>query len=305
MQILFLIPQSDLVIDGNYRRLANLCQQRGDRVVLAFMESLAMRASAIVVDGMEMSGPLDIDAPFPDHRPCGISSMDTIWVMSLGMQGSFLDKMQMLHCAGPARILNSLESLMHLKSKYFLAADKSVIRHPETHAGNNAAALFDIVAGGGRWIAKPPAGSFGREVYLISRDDPNARVVLDALTGHESGNYCLLQRYVPEIEAGEKRVLIAGGVPVAQYLRRQGMDHRTNVMQGAHIDTCDLTAAERDYCTQIGHMLGAMGADFVGMDLAYPWVIEFNVVNPGGILTIESLTGIDVSPAVLAHAMAT
>jgi len=119
------------------------------------------------------------------------------------------------------------------------------------------------------------------------------------MTGPEADQYCLLQPYVEEIIKGEKRVLIAGGEPVGQYLRHAGKDHRTNVMHDAEIEPCDLDEAEDKYCRTIGAFLTSHGADFVGLDLAYPYVIEFNVINPGGLLTIESLTGKDLTADII------
>ena len=111
-----------------------------------------------------------------------------------------------------------------------------------------------IVQSGGKWIAKPPAGSFGKDVYLLTSQDQNTAVILDSLTGEDKDQYCLLQRYVEEIEQGEKRVLFAGGKVVGQYLRRPTRDHRTNIMQGASAELCELTAEEADYCEKIGKL---------------------------------------------------
>ncbi|MFT6517250.1 MAG: glutathione synthase, partial [Candidatus Azotimanducaceae bacterium] len=139
----------------------------------------------------------------------------------------------------------------------------------------------------------------GRSVFLLRANDPNCQVILETLTGNDNDEYCLLQPYVSEIEQGEKRVLIAGGVPVGQYLRRAAKDHRTNRMQGADIAACDLTAEEQQYCETIGEFLRSQGVEFAGLDLAYPWVIEFNVINPGGLLTIEQLTGAQLCKAII------
>jgi len=56
-------------------------------------------------------------------------------------------------------------------------------------------------------------------VFLLTKHDPNARAILEQLTDHGRGTYCLLQRYVPEIRGGEKRVLIADGAIVGAYVR--------------------------------------------------------------------------------------
>ena len=86
---------------------------------------------------------------------------------------------------------------------------------------------------------------------------------------------------------------------VGQYIRTPTKDHRTNIMQGAAATLCELTDEESTYCDKIGQLMKSYDAEFVGMDLAYPWVIEFNVITPGGIDTISQLGGPDLTKNVL------
>ena len=70
-------------------------------------------------------------------------------------------------------------------------------------------------------------------------------------------------------------------------------------MQGARSEACKLTKEEANYCEKLGAFLKDFGAELVGLDLAYPWIIEFNVINPGGLLTIEELTGQDLTATIV------
>lgn len=299
--IAFLIARTDSVEDGNYLRLANECLRRGHAVALCPIESLAMTDSRVFVQGARLRAALETGTAYPVLQPLALEGFDIVWVLSLGMRQSFLDKLQLLYALGSrARIINSIEAIMHFKSKYFTAGNAEVYRHPPTWASNSPDELFAVMRReGGKWIVKPPASSFGRDVYLVTSEDPNVRVILESMCGPEYDNYCLLQRYVPEITLGEKRVLIAGGKPVGQYLRVAAKDHRTNTHQGAVVSRCELSGEEFEYCEQIGAFLQAHGAEFVGIDLVYPWVIEFNVINPGGILTIEQVEQHDITRAVV------
>lgn len=300
-QIAFLIARTDVLHDGNYLRLANECLRRGHAVALCPVESLSMAGSRVLANSAPLTCELEAGVPFPALQPVRLDQFDVIWVLSLGMRHSFLDKMQLLYTlANRVRIVNSIETIMHFKSKYFTASNTDIYKHPLTWASNDPEALFAVMQReGGKWIVKPPASSFGRDVYLLTSEDPNARVILESMCGPESDNYCLLQRYVTEIDRGEKRVLIAGGKPVGQYLRLAAKDHRTNIEQGARVSCCELTHEEYEYCERIGAFLIKHGAEFVGIDLAFPWVIEFNVVNPGGLLTIEQVTDLDITPQIV------
>lgn len=300
-RIALLIAETDELIDGNYLRFANSLFARDHHVTLCPVESLSMASSRIVAEGFTIDDVLEVDEAFPAMDRVWLDDYDAIWILSLGMRQSFLDKMQLLFTlSDKCRLINSLDALMHFKSKYFTASHGDVFRHPETWASNRPADLVEVInSHGGKWVVKPPASSFGRDVYLLTPDDPNKHVIIESMCGPEEDQFCLLQRYIDEIEDGEKRVLLAGGKPVGQYLRRAARDHRTNVLQGATVEACTLSDEERVYCEKIGERLLSYGAEFVGMDLVYPWVIEFNVVNPGGLLTIEQVDGVDLTDAIL------
>ena len=300
--VAFLVADTAVVEDGNCLRLANALLARSDVPFICHMDTLALRDSEIVVDGYKVTTLLLDGEPGNEPEPLRLRDFDVTWVLSLGMRASFLDKYQLLFSLSrESRVINSVDAIMHLKSKYFLASQSDLLHYPETHAGTNPAALIDIMARGGQWIVKPPAGSLGRGVFKLTADDPNAWPLLESLCGPDNENYVLLQRRVPEIEQGEKRVLFADGQVIGQYRRRPSRDHRTNLMQGGIAEACDLTSEEATYCERLGAFLKAQGASFVGLDMAYPWVIEFNVINPGGIATIHDLTGEDLAPVAIEH----
>ncbi|MEX2490045.1 MAG: hypothetical protein WD356_11040 [Pseudomonadales bacterium] len=303
--IAILVAETDALVDGNYLRFANELYRHNHKVSICLMDSIALDGSRVTAAGFTLNGLVSEGDPFPELNRLELADFNVIWVLSLGLRHSFLDKVQLLYTIKEsARIINSIDAIMHLKSKYFMASHPGVFRCPASYASTRPDDLFAVMQReGGRWIAKPPAGSFGRDVYLLTAEDPNARVILESMTGPEQDQYCLLQPYVEEIAHGEKRVLLAGGEPVGQYKRVATKDHRTNIMQGAVTESCELTPAEADYATNIGKFLQGFGAEYVGMDLAYPWVIEFNVINPGGILTIEQLTGTDLAPEILSRVL--
>ena len=149
------------------------------------------------------------------------------------------------------------------------------------------------------WIAKPPAGSLGRDVFLLKPGSSNNRAILDYLCGPEQDQYTLIQEHISEISRGEKRVLIAGGEVVGQYKRIATTDHRTNLIQGAASEACELTQKESAYCKKLAEWLKTIGANYVGMDMVYPWIIEFNIINPGGLITIEGLTRENLAPRII------
>lgn len=304
--IALIIGKTDHLEDGNYLRFANhllgqkaLTQKTG--IWLVLMDSICLNHNRVSALASQLTEELAPECPFPSFSHQSLDEFDLVWILNLGTRAGFLDKIQLLYNlqSKSVQVINSLESIMYLKSKYFLASMPHMIKYPDTWASSDPDYLRQIMKKeGGCWIIKPPAGSFGREVFKLESSDPNSSVILETLTGSEQDQYCLLQRYVEEISTGEKRVLIANGKPVGQYLRTAQEDHRTNLMQGAVADLCDLSAEERLYCEQIGEFLLSQGTYFAGIDLVFPWVIEINVISPGGVLTIDQLGGGNLAPVV-------
>jgi glutathione synthase len=172
-------------------------------------------------------------------------------------------------------------------------------RHmPETHASNDPGYLKAKLAQGGDWVAKPAAGSYGRDVTRISNDAAGAGVI-DRLTGHGRGLYCLLQRFVPEIEQGEKRSLVAGGRIIGSYLRVPESGLHANLATGAKAEPTTLTLQERELVETLACHLTASGIGFAAVDTVFPHLMEVNLANPGGLATLESLYGEDPTAAVV------
>ena len=301
-RIAFLIPQfNEGHVDSNYLRFANELTGRGVEVTVCLIDTLSLSQSKVCAEGWSVNAPISINQPYAETQRYNLNEFTDFWVFSLGMRASFLDKFQLLYAIGKeVRFVNSLDVIMHLKSKYFITSMPEMIKHPETHTSTQAGTLLDIVESSSKtWIAKPPAGSLGRDVFLLKPGSSNNRAILDHLCGLEQDQYTLIQEHISEISRGEKRVLIAGGEVVGQYKRIATSDHRTNLLQGASSRACELTQEESIYCNKIGKWLKDMGANYVGMDMVYPWIIEFNVINPGGLITIEDLTGKNLVPRII------
>ena len=304
-RIALLIQETPTLEDGNYLRFARELDKSGHSVDIMFVDSLRLLAGRVTADAFSWRSHLKSGSPLPTSAECKIDH-DVIWIFGLGDRENFLDKYQLLYSLPErCKIVNSLDAIMHLKSKYYLASQGDQFPSPETYASTSAEELISIVqANEGKWIVKPPAGSLGRDVHLTHAGDSQLTVIIKKLCGAANSRYTMLQRYIPEIEQGEKRVLLAGGQVIGQYLRRPLGDHRTNITAGAKTEPCDLSEAERDYCTKLAQQILSKGAWFAGVDLVYPWLIEVNVINPGGITTIDKLTGCDLSAKVVEAVMA-
>lgn len=310
--VLLLIGQSEILSDGNYLRIANELQERGSKVFLALTDNLCLIDSKVQIQALELESRLAAGQPFPSFERQPFRELDSFqicWVLNLGLRESFLDKIQLLGTL-KTRIINSVDGILHFKSKYYLTSLEKLAPHPTSWASSDPQLLEKVIReNGGTWIIKPPAGSFGRDVVRIqspntgssNTDSPDTDISdrLRQLAGQNNKQFLLLQRYVEEASEGEKRVILAAGSPVGQYHRVNQTDHRNNISLGATQSLCQLTAEENALCRRLSEFLLSRGIYFAGIDLIWPWLIEVNVINPGGVTTIDELGGGDIMPRII------
>lgn len=219
-------------------------------------------------------------------------AFDLIWPLGMGRLDTFLDRMQLLQQIPHRRFIVPVDALTYWHAKYAWWR-----RMPETYAASDPDVLKAELARGGDWVIKPAAGSYGRGVQRIRADAAGAEAV-DRLT--ENGRrYALLQRYVAEIERGEKRTLVAGGRLIGSYLRQNGADPRTNLATGASAHPTALNRDESALVSAVVEELRERGIGFAAVDVAHPYLIEVNLANPGGLATLETLYGRDPAPDVV------
>jgi glutathione synthase len=268
-EIAFLIGDVELAQHDNHVRLPAAFRAAGWQVDLLPQESVRLEPSGVHLGSVR-----------PDRYRL-------IWLLGLGRFHTFFDRMQLLRLLPQERFVTSVDALIYRHAKY------AWWRYmPETHASSDLAYLTAKLAGGGDWVAKPAAGSYGRDVVRI-RDDAAGRAVLERLTGDGPGDYCLLQRFVPGIADGEKRTLVAGGRIIGSYLRMPGDDLRANLAAGGTAHPTDLTGAEQALVETVAAELTAGGVGFAAVDTVFPHLMEVNLANPGGLATLASLYGDD------------
>jgi len=154
----------------------------------------------------------------------------------------------------------------------------------------------------GKVVVKPLHGMGGRSIFVLDKEDRNARVVFETLTEYGT-RFAIVQRYLAEItESGDSRVLLIEGVPVPYALARipSGDDHRGNLAAGARGVGRPLNERDRWLAGQIGPALAAKGMLFVGLDVIGGLVTEINVTSPTGIRELDKQFGIHIAGLLIA-----
>ncbi|UXD86127.1 glutathione synthase [Thalassolituus hydrocarboniclasticus] len=145
-------------------------------------------------------------------------------------------------------------------------------------------------------IFKPLDGMGGSSIFRLRADDPNVSVIIETLTNHGS-QQIMAQRFIPEITAGDKRILMIDGEPVPFCLARipaQG-ETRGNLAAGGQGVTQPLSDENRAIAEKIGPILKEKGLYFVGLDIIGNNLTEINVTSPTCVREISRDSGIDVA----------
>jgi glutathione synthase len=144
-------------------------------------------------------------------------------------------------------------------------------------------------------VVKPLDGMGGASIFRVGPADANATVIYETLTA--GGRYCMAQRYLPEIAAGDKRILMIDGEPVPHCLARipQPGELRGNLAAGGRGETRPLSERDRWIAAQVGGKLREMGLLLAGLDVIGDYLTEINVTSPTCAREIARDSGIDVA----------
>ena len=147
----------------------------------------------------------------------------------------------------------------------------------------------------GEGVMKPLYGNGGAAVFKVGVKDPNFGSLYDlfVVTFREPW---VVQRFLPKITEGDKRIILIDGEAAGAINRVPAEnDIRSNLVRGGAALPTDLSPREQEICTRIGPFLKARGLIFVGIDVIDGNLTEINVTSPTGIRAIKRLGGPDLA----------
>ncbi len=194
----------------------------------------------------------------------------------------------------PAALRDHPEKLAILEFPQFTAP---------TLVTRDAADIRRFHAEQGDIILKPLDGMGGMGIFKVGADGLNLGAIIETLN-RDGAQTLMVQKYLPQIREGDKRVLLIGGQPVPYALARipQGSEVRGNLAAGGKGVAMPITARERDIAEALGPVLAARGLLLVGLDVIGGHLTEINVTSPTCFQEISDQTGFDV-PAMFIDAL--
>ena len=193
-----------------------------------------------------------------------------------------------------ARVFNAPEALRNHSEKLALLefmefAPPTIISHSLTDMKTFHQQHQDI-------IIKPLDGMGGRGIFRVKADGLNIASIVETL-GNHGERALMVQKFIPEIADGDKRVLLIGGEPVPFSLARipQAGEVRGNLAAGGKGVAQKLTVKEFEIASQLGPILAKRGLHLVGLDFIGGYLTEINVTSPTCFVEITEQTGHDVA----------
>ena len=193
-----------------------------------------------------------------------------------------------------ARVVNSPKSLRDCNEKFFATAFPDCT--PPLVVTARADLLRDFLHEHGDTVLKKLDGMGGTSIFRVRVDDPNVGVIVETLTEH--GRVPIMaQRFIPEISAGDKRILLIDGEPVPFALARMAKqgETRANLAAGGTAEGRPLSERDREIASILGAQLVARGLRFVGIDVIGDYLTEVNVTCPTCIRELDRQFDLDIA----------
>jgi glutathione synthase len=193
-----------------------------------------------------------------------------------------------------ARVFNSPDAVRNHSEKLSITEFPQFI--PPTLVTRDIHAISDFHRLHHDIVVKPLDGMGGMGVFRIGPDGLNLSSIVETL-GENGARTLMTQRYLPEIAAGDKRVLLIGGEVMPQALARipQGSEIRGNLAVGGKGLAMALTAREEEIANHLAPILAKRGLFLVGLDMIGGYLTEINVTSPTCFVEITQQTNLDIA----------
>ena len=272
-------------------------QRRGHNLLHYLPERLSMRDGRVlaameavrVVDEEGRHFALD-DAQIVDLGNCDVVLMrqDPPFDMAYISATHLLERIhpETLVVNDPAEVRNAPE-------KIFVTDFADLM--PETLISRDPQAIRDFRDEFGDIIIKPLYGNGGAAVFRLRQDDENLPALLELFIDMFREPF-IVQRYLPQVRKGDKRIILIDGEPVGVINRVPAIgDARSNMHAGGRAEAAELDEKDREICARIGPQLKRRGFLLVGIDVIGGLMTEINVTSPTGIREVQRFGGADIA----------
>ncbi|HKK97013.1 MAG TPA: glutathione synthase [Marivita sp.] len=290
------IQSVDINADSSFR-LAEEAQARGHDLFFYSPDKLAYDEGRILAQGHHFT----VQRVQGDHvsldaqEQVDLADFDVVWLrqdppfdMHYITSTHLLDRL-----AGKTLVVNDPFWVRNYPEKLMVLDFPDLT--PPTMIARDLETIKSFKARYGDIILKPLYGNGGAGVFRLDENDRNLTSLHELFTGF-SREPLIVQKFLPDVSAGDKRVILVDGDAVGAINRVPAAgETRSNMHVGGRPEKVGLSDRDLEICSRIGPLLKEKGQVFVGIDVIGTYLTEINVTSPTGIQELERFDGINVA----------
>jgi glutathione synthase len=190
-------------------------------------------------------------------------------------------------------VINDPRSIRDAPEKLFVTAFSDLT--PPTLITRDVELMRAFRSEHGDVILKPLYGNGGAGVFRQSADDPNFNALTELFL-QAFAEPLIVQKYLPAVRKGDKRIILLDGEAVGAINRVPAKgETRSNLHVGGKAEAVDMSARDQEICDRIGPELSRRGLILVGIDVIGDSLTEINVTSPTGVQQVRRFGGADIS----------
>ncbi|MEO0344281.1 MAG: glutathione synthase [Pseudomonadota bacterium] len=290
------IEAVDINADSTFR-LAEEAQMRGHDIWVYTPDRLAYDDGEIIAEMQQVQVQRVAGDPARiqqvQRRP--LSALDVVWLrQDPPFDMGYITTTHLLDLVGgDTLVVNDPTWVRNYPEKLL------VLQFPDLHPPTTIARDLDVLKAFkdryGDIILKPLYGNGGAGVFRLGPQDRNLNSLHELFSGINR-EPLIVQKFLPDVSQGDKRVILVDGEPVGAINRVPAKEEiRSNMHVGGRPEKIELDERDHEICQRIGPLLKEKGQVFVGIDVIGGMLTEINVTSPTGIQELERFDGVNVA----------
>lgn len=278
-------------------RIAEEAQSRGHELFYYTPDQLAYQEGRVTARGW----PLQVQRVVGDHAILGefqevdLADFDVVWLrQDPPFDMHYITTTHLLDMVHPDTLVVNDPFWVRNYPEKLLVLNFPDLTPPTTIA-RDLETIKEFKAKHKDVILKPLYGNGGAGVFRLGPDDRNLSSLHELFTGF-SREPLIVQKFLPDVSNGDKRVILVDGEAVGAINRVPAAgETRSNMHVGGRPEKVGLTERDLEICAAIGPLLRKKGQVFVGIDVIGDYLTEINVTSPTGIQELERFDGVNIA----------
>jgi len=286
----------DINADSTFR-IAEEAQARGHSLFYYTPDQLAFREGQVIARGQDLTVSRNIGghAALGAMKEVNLRDFDVVWLrQDPPFDMGYITTTHILGMVHPETLVVNDPFWVRNYPEKLLVLNFPELT-PPTMIARDLEMLKAFRDAHGDVILKPLYGNGGAGVFKLAAGDSNLASLHELFSGINR-EPLIMQKFLPDVRKGDKRVILVDGEPVGAINRVPAAgETRSNMHVGGRPEKVALTDRDREICAAIGPLLREKGQIFVGIDVIGDWLTEINVTSPTGLQELERFDGTNVT----------